>query len=46
MIGVIMLLWPVVDAGQKEFAEERTNKKGRKKKRKRLSCTIHGEERH
>jgi hypothetical protein len=32
MIGVIMLLWPVVDAGQKEFAEERTKKRKEKKK--------------
>jgi hypothetical protein len=31
MIGVIMLLWPVVDAGQKEFIEERTKKKEGKK---------------
>lgn len=30
MIGVIMLLWPVVDAGQNEFEEERTKKKKKK----------------
>jgi hypothetical protein len=37
MIGVIMLLWPVVDAGQKEFAEERTKKKeGKKNKKKEI----------